>query len=366
MNTSNRPSSSNVATVAYSLIVATLSIYILIIGKSLLLPTIFAILFALVLSPITNLIQRYLKNGIISVLLTFLAILIPLIGIVSIFGVQFSDVISSMDSIGGRLDEGLRQVLKWLQDTLGVTIQDPSQLAKENSSNITSFLSSIARNSISSTAGFFTGIGLTIIFLFFFLLYRKGFKGFIMSQIPPSNQEKGIEILHEIKAIIQKYFSGTFFVILILAVLNSLGLWLIGLDYAIFWGCLGAFLAIVPYIGTTIGGILPMLYSLAVADTIWQPIGIFVMYQGIQALEGNIITPKVVGSNVQINPLAAIFAMFFWGMIWGIGGIILAIPITAIIKLILSQSSHLKPISILLGNKIQKKNIFENSYNESE
>ena len=112
---------------------------------------------------------------------------------------------------------------------------------------------------------------------------------------------------------------------LILGVLNSFGLWLIGIDYPVFWGFLGAFLAIIPYIGTAIGGLLPFLYALATTSTLWQPMAVIGWFVLVQQIEGNLITPKVLGSSVKVNPFAAIFALFFGGYLWGIPGLILAI-----------------------------------------
>jgi predicted PurR-regulated permease PerM len=129
-------------------------------------------------------------------------------------------------------------------------------------------------------------------------------------------------------------------------------LWIIGVEYALFWGILAGFLAVIPYIGTLIGGILPFIYSLATADYSWQPGAVVVYYFIVQQIEGNIITPKIVGSDIDLNPLFSIFALIFFGSIWGIGGVILALPIMSIIRIVFDHIESTKALAMLMSSSI--------------
>ena len=141
----------------------------------------------------------------------------------------------------------------------------------------------------------------------------------------------------------------------ILAVLNSIGLLIIGIKYAVFWGVLAALLSIIPYIGTTLGGTLPFLYAVATAGNWWQPLTVVALYAFIQQIEGNIITPKVVGNSVSINPMVALLAIILGGFIWGIAGIILAIPITGVVKILLDHNPRTRSFGFLLGTQMSAK-----------
>lgn len=101
-------------------------------------------------------------------------------------------------------------------------------------------------------------------------------------------------------------------------------------------------------------GTLPFLYAIATADNWWQPAAIVGMYVIIQNVEGNIITPKVVGSSVSINPLVALIAIIIGGFIWGISGIVLAIPLIGVVKIILDQNKRTAPLAFLLSNKVHQ------------
>jgi predicted PurR-regulated permease PerM len=201
-----------------------------------------------------------------------------------------------------------------------------------------------------------------MLLVFFLLWYKGNFNNFLLHQATKNQRPELKNILQKIQVTLQKYLYGLLFVILILAVLNSVGLLIIGIDYAIFWGILAAFLAVIPYIGTTLGGTLPFLYALATADNWWQPLAVAGMYVVIQTLEGNIITPNIVGNSVSINPLIALLAILLGGFVWGISGIILAIPAIAIVKIILEHNNKTKTIAFLMSNKVHTKN--ENFWEE--
>jgi predicted PurR-regulated permease PerM len=84
-------------------------------------------------------------------------------------------------------------------------------------------------------------------------------------------------------------------------------------------------------------------------DSIWYAVGVAGAFTVVQFLEGNFITPNIVGSKVSVNPLAAIIALILGGMLWGPAGMILSIPFTAILKVILDNIEPLEPFGFLLG-----------------
>ncbi len=134
--------------------------------------------------------------------------------------------------------------------------------------------------------------------------------------------------------------------------MSSAGLAIIGIRHALFWGFLAATLAIIPYVGTFLGGLLPFLYALATASHSWQPVAVVILFGTVQALEGNLITPNVVGSTVKVNPLAAIVALLVGAKIWGIAGMVLSLPATALLKEYLKQFDTWKPVGFLLSDEI--------------
>ena len=195
-----------------------------------------------------------------------------------------------------------------------------------------------------------TTLLLTLVYTFLFLLYRTAFKEFILYHFRGGKRDRAEEMVTKIQKVAQNYFFGIILIIIILGTLNGTGLWIIGLDYPFLFGFFAALLAIIPYIGTFIGGLLPTLYALINYDSIWTAVAVVGLYVSVQAVEGNILTPKIVGSRVSLNPLIALVSLFIGGLIWSIAGMILFIPIIGILKVIFDSIDTFKPYGLLLSS----------------
>jgi len=344
----------NAQRTAYLLITLFLSTYLLIIGKFILVPLVFAAILAVMLQPLCTFYDKFIPVKTLSILLGMLTIIIPIAGIISFFSMQLTEVFSNLTSIASNLKSSLDDIFIWLNDTFDVSKVDTYTWIKSNFSRVIDAPLAFFKGGINTSTTAIFNFFLVLLFLFFFLLYRQGFRNFLLMQMQPQYRNKGQKLLHHIQWLIRHYLYGLSTVILILAILNSFGLWIIGIKHPIFWAVLAAFLSIIPYIGTTIGGLLPFLYAVATATSWWQPVAVVALYFTVQQIEGNFITPFVVGSSVRINPFVAIISIFIAGAIWGIAGIILALPITAIMKVIFDNVDMLKPLGLLMSDKLHK------------
>jgi len=338
--------------IAYLFLIIVLGYLILDRGKFILGPVTFSILFTIMLQPVSDFFERLVKHKIPAILLTLLSVTIGFGIIVTLFSVQFTTIINNLPDITGKITQGLEEILDWLNENMNLNKSDLQGSIPQLADSSINFL----QKGISFSTTFLFNLFMTLLFVFFMLWYKRNFHKFILIQSSKSKREELNDILNKIQSTIQKYLYGLLIVIGILIVLNTVGLLIIGIDYAIFWGVLAAFLAVIPYIGTTLGGTLPFLYALATADNWWQPAAVVGMYVVIQQIEGNIITPNVIGNSVSINPLVALFSIIVGGFVWGISGIILAIPAIAIVKIILEHNNRTKPVAFLLSNKVHKSN----------
>ena len=143
-------------------------------------------------------------------------------------------------------------------------------------------------------------------------------------------------------------------VMILVGILNSLGLLLLGIEHAFFFGFLASLLLLIPYIGIIVGSIIPALIAFATKDSYWYAIGVIAIFGFIQFLEGNLITPKITGSKISLNAFVSILSIILFSMLWGISGMILALPITASLKVIFDNSEKMKPLGILLGEANEK------------
>lgn len=134
-----------------------------------------------------------------------------------------------------------------------------------------------------------------------------------------------------------------------LAVVFTVGLLIGGVDYAYIWGPLAALLNLIPYVGAFIGAIPPMIMASIEASSFMPMLWVFIFFMAVQFLESNVITPKLLGNHLNVSLLAQLIATIFWGWLWGAIGIVLAIPITAALKVVCDNIDHLKPIGIMLS-----------------
>jgi predicted PurR-regulated permease PerM len=353
---------------AYILIVIIGSGFLLLEGQELLFPVLFAIFFSFLLMPLESWLFKHLAIKFFSIALSILLVLGILTGLIFIFGSQLLSIISDMSSIQDQIKDGLQTLLQYIDQHIPYLelSADPQAINKIMGTLLDAPISFIGA-SISNGAVFLFNAMLTLIYTIFILIYKEAFRDFIMIQFSKDKREELGIILSESATLIQRYLVGMVTVIIILAVMDSVGLLLIGVKYAVFWGVLAACLVIIPYIGTILGGTLPFLYALATSEYSWQPWAVLAMYTFIQQMEGNIITPKIVGSSVRINPFFALIGVVGMGSLMGIGGIVLAIPAMALLKLVAEQVDILKPLALLMDKDLLKKrHLFFGKYDRED
>jgi predicted PurR-regulated permease PerM len=188
------------------------------------------------------------------------------------------------------------------------------------------------------------------IYVFLILFYEPLLLDFIHKLFSTESQKEVNEIINQIKTVIQHYLVGLVIEMIIVAILNITALLILGVDYAILLGIIGALLNLVPYVGGIIGAALPMMVALATKSTAWYAIYIMVIYTIIQLIDNNVIVPKVVASKVKINAIFSIIVVIAGNALWGVSGMFLSIPLLAIVKLIFDHIEPLKPWGFLLGD----------------
>ncbi len=158
-----------------------------------------------------------------------------------------------------------------------------------------------------------------------------------------------VEVLTETKALIQRYLFGLLIEAALVAALNSIALLFLGIPYAILIGVIGALLNVIPYIGGVVAVALPMLLALVVKQPV-DALYVLIAYLVVQLIDNNFFVPKIVASKVKINALVSIIVVLVGNALWGVPGMFLSIPLTAIIKVIFDRVGPLQPIGFLLGD----------------
>jgi len=140
----------------------------------------------------------------------------------------------------------------------------------------------------------------------------------------------------------------------IIGLTNSVGLLIIGIDNPFLFGFLGAALAIIPYIGTTMGAVIPVIYSFVSYDSIWMALAVAILFWAVQVVSDNFLTPRIVGGSLRINALTAILSLFIGAAVWGLAGMIVFLPFAAMLKVVCEEFEELQPIALIIGEQNKK------------
>lgn len=329
---------------------AALTVYIVVILQSILKPLLAAFIFALLLRPLCTQLERLKLPRALSTLLSMFVVVVALGGLLTFFSSQVANISSDMNSLVTTFEGLFDRLQQWASDTLQIAPHQQVDYIKDSIISLLKNSTSFFRNTLSATAGFFTAFILFLIALFFFLYYRHFWVEFLFKIFAKTNHPTLKKTLLKIEGVIKNYVFGLSIVILTMATLNTVGLLLLGIKHAIFFGSLAAILTIIPYVGIMIGSLLPIVFALATTDSIWYPVGVLCVFVFVQFLEGNFITPNIIGNSVSINPFVALLGLFVGGMLLGVIGVIFAIPVLAIIKVICDNVESLHSIGFILGN----------------
>ncbi len=166
--------------------------------------------------------------------------------------------------------------------------------------------------------------------------------------------KKSRRIINESSQVAQQYLTGRGILILILAILYSIGLTIVGLDNAIILSLIAALLSIIPYVGNILGFGVLMLMALAQGQGSGMYLSIVIVFALVQFIESYLLEPYVVGAEVDIHPFFTVVIIIVGELIWGVAGMILAIPMLAVVKIIFSNIDSLEPYAYLIGDTRDK------------
>lgn len=320
-----------------------IAITAIILAKEIVIPLAFAGLISIAILPLVNRFEKRVGR-VFSILLVLLGTILLLVSVSYLVVSQIVSLVSDLPNLEQRFTLLLQDISIKVTRNFSISSEEQLTYTKDFVTSLTGFFTSL----LVSTGNMVTVIIQIPIYIFLFLIYRDRFKVFFESFFPQSTQQ-GFK--KQVEGVVQGYISGQLLVIAIIVALDTLGLLLLGIDYAFFFGLLSGILVIIPYIGNFIGGSLPVIMALITKDSAWYAVGVIGLYAVIHFIEGNIVAPHIMGSKVSVNALAAIVGLLIGGKILGIAGMILAVPVIGVVKILLSYSQHLKPFVILLEDK---------------
>ena len=335
----------------YFLLFALLIVTVLYYAKPFLVPVCFAGLLAMLFLPISLWLEsKNIPKG-ISILICLIGFLIIIIGIVWLISWQVTDLTSEASDIEGKLQKMITQVKEYIQSHFGISKKQQEEIITEQAKSNSNAFSNMG----SYLMGFVVDFILMLVYIFLFMFYRDRIKRFVL-RIVSSQQKKNAEtIIHDVEKVSQQYITGLGLMIACLWVMYSIGFSIVGVKYAVLFAIICGLLEIIPFIGNLTGNLLAVLMVIIQGGGIGMVVGVVITYLIVQFLQTYLLEPLVVGAEVNINPLFTIIVLVVGELIWGIPGMVLAIPLLGIIKIICDHVESLKPYGYLIGSDKKKR-----------
>ena len=319
--------------------------------QSVLLPFVLAIFLSYIFKPLV----LYLKKKRIP---SFVALILVFVFIVGLFFGLSSIIYSSFDSF-------VREFPKY-QNKLTLLLRETTMLIdsfaarydiKPENFNLSDMVDFSAVTSLvtSGAGSFFSLLGnmVVVILLMFFILAGSGdLISKVNSSMKRSHSQRLASMIESIDARVRQYLITKTLISLATGALTTIILLILGVDFALLWGFLTFLLNFIPNIGSIVSIVFPLIISFLQFDSVATPLLVLLLLGAAQFAMGNVVEPKLMEFSLNLSPLLVLVSLFFWGWIWGIWGMILAVPMMSTVKIVFENIESLQPIAVLMSSRV--------------
>jgi predicted PurR-regulated permease PerM len=323
-------------------------VYCLFVLREIFVPLAFALLLAVLLNPLVNLLQKRRFPKVLAIATVLLAAMIAVTAIVYLLYLQIGSFSDQLPEFGRKLNDLGNMLQQKAKTGFGISLQKQAQYISEAEAGLKPVVASF----MGSAAGVLTMVLLLPVYAFLFLFYKPLLTTFFYEIFSEENASEVGVILSQTKGAVQSYMVGLLLEALIVAILNTIALFALGVEYAILLGILGALLNILPFVGGILSVFLPILMATLTKDGLHTQVWIVFAYLLIQFIDNHFLVPYIVSSKVKVNALISIVIVLMGGMLWGISGMFLSILFTGVLKIIFDRIPEMKPWGRLLGTEV--------------
>jgi predicted PurR-regulated permease PerM len=338
---------------AYSLIIFTLVVWIMMAGSIILIPLVWGAFFAFALYPISNWLEEKRFPRALAIVVTLSLVTSIAVTVFYVLTDQVLGLIADIPEIQASFENKMSIYLSDISKYLGLeagSVPTTSDLLKQK--NLESALFETGRSLVL--------LGVIPLFIFLMLYYKDFYLEFLR-KISKNGEHAILNWIKESGGVIQSYLLGMLMVTIIVSFISGVVFYFLGIKYYLLFAVFIAVMNLIPYVGVLFSSLLLVFYVLLTTDSLFYPLATLFMLWLIQLVENNLITPVVVGSKVRVNAFAVILAILLGGFIWGVSGMILFIPLAGLLKITFEKVPSLTPYGYLLGENypvIQKNENF--------
>jgi predicted PurR-regulated permease PerM len=336
----------------FSLVIIICCIFILAVLKiaaSVILPFVIAVLLAFVMYPLVKLLDKFKIPRFLSI---FIAVFLIVAGLYAFGAVIFTSGVSFLSFVS-QSEERFTIIYKNIADIFDLPFDEDLSIGANlwSQLGIRSWVMNAGNSLANSLLKFVSNAILVTFFMVFILLESSYFK----EKLERAFKRKSIQINrmgHDLMYQVTKYLTAKFFISLANGLIFAVSFKLIGLEFAIVWGILQFIFNFIPTLGSIVMGVGISLFALVQFWPNPAPIIlVIVVVLAVNMILGNILDPKIIGEHVGISPLMVLVALAIWGYIWGFAGMVIAVPMTVIIKIVCENIPILRPVAVMIGTR---------------
>lgn len=319
-------------------------------GAGFLVPLTFAAFLAALMSPVNSALEKAGLPNLLASALSTILVFIVVGGLSFLFFYQLKVFADDFPQIKTEVGQFLESMQQSLSSFTGLTPQEQKEIMNKRSDTLLGGVEKQLTLALGSLVSASVKFLLVLIYLFLLLANRKRFVNFLLMYLPGRKKEKARILMRKTSKVAHHYLWGRVKVMGILAGMYIIAFLIFDVRYALLLTLFGALITIIPYIGPFISGLLPVLFVIVFGKSITEILVFSAIILVIQLIESYVLEPVIIGSEVQLSPLAVIIAIVIGGIVWGIAGMILFVPLFAIIKILADYTHSLRPVGYLLGN----------------
>ncbi len=335
---------------AYFSLFLILAGFILQYGSSIFIPLAVSFILAFLVLPLSNALEKIKFPRWLASLIGVSLIGLAIICIFVLLGYELTSLMNNASTYSAKLNDKYQLLQTYIKAEWGISQSQQNIWIDKQIESTGQATGSYLMGIFGTTTAFAINGFLVFIFTYFLLAERDRFKSFL-KQVDVKFHYHTFELINKIGMVSQAYLKGLFLDTAILTVLNFVGYAYFGLDYALLFAILAAVLNVIPYIGGIVGSLFPVVMALVTMDSTWSAVGILGVGLFVQFLDNNFIGPKVIGSSVSINPLFSTLALLVGSLIWGVAGMLLAMPLAGMMKVYFDNTPALQPYGYLIGEE---------------
>jgi predicted PurR-regulated permease PerM len=329
-----------------SLVLVTIVLYF---GQPILIPIFLGALFAMLMAPLCRHLDKKMNRGLSS----FVCVTIVMLSLLIIVGIGAWQIASFLEDVPALKERGgklLSAIEIFIEESFAISHEKQESILQKQLSSLGQLATSYVGMLLGSLTSTVARLVLSLLFTFLFLYTKERYELFFVKVFKKQEPSAVKSVVGKISKVAEQYLLGRTISIVILFACYAAALLIIGIKNALLLAAVASLLTIIPYAGTIVGSIFPVLMALVTEDSFQPVVWTAIVMVGIQALDNYFIEPSVIGGEVNLSALATIVSIVCGGFIWGIAGTILFIPLLAIVKIVCDHVESLKPFGFIIGD----------------